>query len=801
MEAPPDALARDSPVVRAVKDIAFGSIAGMASKVFEHPFDLTKVRLQAQVLDASARFSGPIDCLRKTWTSEGVRGLYRGLPAPIVGAMAENASLFLVYGELQRVIRAVTGRPLDIQPTLPQLALAAAGAGMFTSFLLCVFLHFSLPLMLRHGCSTPIELVKCKMQVQMLVASPTAALPGPFAVLGSVVRSTGVRGLWLGHTGTMIRETGGTAAWFSTKEAVGRVLVSRRVKAGDGADKKLRPWESALSGACAGAAFNLALFPADSVKSAMQTEEELRPRGPGEKRPTFGGTARAMWKAQGVRGLYAGCGITVARSVPSNKIPTPPFLSPSPQSMPEIQTTVTPHNQQPYVTRTYPSPEEIDAIIANAGEAQKKWSNVPLQERIEIGYRFIEEFKQASGDLPVELTMQMGRPVSQGAGEVRGTVERATYMLSIAQDALKDVPLTESDKPGFRRFIKRVPLGVVFIIAPWNFPYLTSINAVLPALLAGNAVLLKPSPQTPCAAERLVAALHKAGVPEGVVRVMHLGVGETRRVVKSEGVHFVSFTGSVSNGREVQKAAAEEGFKGVGLELGGKDPAYVREDAQLGYTVAELVDGGLDFLLWDKDGTDFGEPGAFFNSGQSCCAIETYKLGDPTLPETNLGPVVSLASAARIRKQVEDAVVAGAKALVPEQLFPAAKVGTTYVAPQVLVDVDHSMDVMKEETFGPVVGIMKVSSDDEALKLMNDSPYGLTASIWTDAENNPTSEDAFLKLTDGLETGTVFLNRCDYLDPALAWTGVKDSGRGVSLSKFGECFFVFFWGRGRADGD
>ncbi|RDB16041.1 Amino-acid transporter arg-13 [Hypsizygus marmoreus] len=318
MEAPPDALTRDSPTVRAIKDITFGSIAGMVSKVFEHPFDLTKVRLQSQVLDSSARFSGPIDCLTKTWKNEGVRGLYRGLPAPIVGAMAENASLFLAYGELQNVIRRVTGRPLSEKPSLPQLALAAAGAGMITSFLL-----------------TPIELVKCKMQVQLLV-TPTSAvqkLPGPLSVLASVVRNGGIRGLWLGHTGTLIRETGGTAAWFTTKEYVAGLLVSRRVKQGDGqalpltssGNIALRPWESALSGACAGAMFNLAMFPADSVKSMMQTEEELRPTKvvPGEKplpKATFLGTAKAMYKAQGIRGLYAGCGITVARSIPSSAI-------------------------------------------------------------------------------------------------------------------------------------------------------------------------------------------------------------------------------------------------------------------------------------------------------------------------------------------------------------------------------------------------------------------------------------------------------------------------------------------------
>ncbi|KAG6837465.1 hypothetical protein H0H93_009008 [Arthromyces matolae] len=466
--------------------------------------------------------------------------------------------------------------------------------------------------------------------------------------------------------------------------------------------------------------------------------------------------------------------------------------------LPEVQTTITPHNQKSYVQRTYPTQEEIDVIIKDAGEAQKSWAQVPLAQRIAIGHRFIEEFKATKDEIPLDLTLQMGRPVSQGAGEVRGFVERAEYLLSIAETQLADVQLKDTDKPGFRRFIKRVPLGVVFVIAPWN------INSVLPAIIAGNSVLLKPSPQTPVTAERFVSALLKAGLPQNVLQVTHLSLDLTRYVVSHPGVEFVSFTGSVKGGREVGRAAVEgDGFKGVALELGGKDPAYVREDANLDYTVPELVDG------------------AFFNSGQSCCAIERiyvhsslydefvkrfveltkvkfitrptkpnlsllqkYKLGDPTDPSTNLGPVVSLASATRIRKQVEDAVAAGAKALVPEELFPIAKPGTTYVAPQVLVDVDHSMDVMKEESFGPVIGIMKVSSDEEALALINDSPYGLTASIWTDAEKNSGAEEAFLQLTDKIEAGTVFLNRCDYLDPALAWTGVKDSGRGVSLSKF-----------------
>lgn len=317
-----------SNVFRAIKDIAFGSIAGMVSKVFEHPFDLIKVRLQSQVLDPTARFNGPIDCLVRTWHNEGVRGLYRGLPAPVVGAMAENATLFLSYNELQNLLRRLNPHPLSRDPTLLQLALSGAGAGAITSFVL-----------------TPIELVKCKMQVQMLaldrpaailsasasyttvvtsgVASMTRnALPGPISVLVSVIRKTGLRGLWLGQTGTLIRETGGGAVWFACKEFVGIQLIQRRAKShGVQLERKdILPWESAIAGACAGGAYNLSLFPADTVKSIMQTEEELRPRGKGVPAPTFFGTAREMYKAQGIRGFYAGCGITVARSIPSSAI-------------------------------------------------------------------------------------------------------------------------------------------------------------------------------------------------------------------------------------------------------------------------------------------------------------------------------------------------------------------------------------------------------------------------------------------------------------------------------------------------
>lgn len=462
-----------------------------------------------------------------------------------------------------------------------------------------------------------------------------------------------------------------------------------------------------------------------------------------------------------------------------------------------VQTTISPHNGQAYHAETYPVSNDLDCTLERAAQSQKEWIKATLDERIAKGRKFIERFSALANreapatydhgplghhNLAEELCNQMGRPADQCWGEFRGFLQRATYMVDIAESCLSDINFLDN-QPGFSRSIKRVPLGVIFVIAPWNYPYLVMINSVLPALIAGNAVILKPSPQTPLTAVRFKDALNDAGFPTDLIQVVHLSPPLTRYVVQHKLVDFVVFTGSVAGGKAIETAAvAADGFKGVGLELGGKDPAYVRADADLKDAVIQLVDG------------------AMYNAGQSCCAVEriyvhesvydnfvneyvneTKKLilGDPTNKQTTIGPVISIASAERIRQQVSSAVQTGAKALIPENLYPQAEPGTAFVAPQVLVDVNHTMDVMKEETFGPIIGIQKVSSDAEAIELMNDSEYGLTASIWTK------SLDDFNILADQVQAGTIFLNRCDSLDPALAWTGIKNSGRGVSLSKFG----------------
>jgi len=444
-----------------------------------------------------------------------------------------------------------------------------------------------------------------------------------------------------------------------------------------------------------------------------------------------------------------------------------------------LQRTISPIDGRVLVERELATPAQIEAALSQAARAQAAWRKVPLAARLEGCAKLVQAMLAKAPLLAEEITRQIGRPIAYSPGELRGFDDRARYMIEVAPEALADVQVSE--KPGFHRFIRHEPLGVVLVLAPWNYPYLTSVNAIVPALAAGNAVLLKHSDQTPLCAERYTEAAREAGLPPGLLAHVHCTHDDVAKMIEDPRVGFVAFTGSVAGGHAVSRAASAR-FVGVGLELGGKDPAYVRADADLAHAVENLVDG------------------AYFNSGQSCCAVERiyvheqlydafvdgfveltkrYVLGDPLESTTTLGPLVRTRAADFVRAQIAEAVAAGARALIDERGFAASRSGTPYLAPQVLVDVDQRMRVMREESFGPVIGILRVKSDEEALRLMNDSEYGLTASIWT------RDEQAALALGADLETGTVFMNRCDYLDPALAWTGVKDSGRGCTLSKLG----------------
>ena len=444
-----------------------------------------------------------------------------------------------------------------------------------------------------------------------------------------------------------------------------------------------------------------------------------------------------------------------------------------------IQKTVSPVDGRVYVERPLASHDEINETLRTARHAFTGWRNTTLSERAAILTRFCGEFEQRGAAIAEELTWQMGRPARYAPNEVRGTLERARHMIAIAPQALEDVAV--GPKENFSRFVRREPLGVVFTVAAWNYPYLIAVNSVVPALMAGNVVVLKHSAQTPLAAERFAECLAAAGLPKGVFQVLHASHEDTDRIIRDPRVDFVAFTGSVAGGRAVQRAAASR-FIGVGLELGGCDPVYVRHDANLEHAIENIVDG------------------AYFNSGQSCCGLQRvyvhhslykrfsegfveltrkYALGNPTDAGTTLGPLVRTSAADGVRAQIAASIAAGATGAIPESAFVQSRAGTPYLAPQVLLDVNHAMPVMREEVFGPVAGIMKVSSDDEAVDLMNDSDFGLTAAIWTE------DADAALALGQRVNTGTWFMNRCDYLDPALAWVGVKDSGRGCTLSVVG----------------
>ena len=441
--------------------------------------------------------------------------------------------------------------------------------------------------------------------------------------------------------------------------------------------------------------------------------------------------------------------------------------------------TISPVDGRVYVERATATAAEIEAALQRARTAQVQWRAVPIAERARLMEGFCAAFESHAAEFAAELSWQMGRPLRYAPNEVRSTLERARYMIGIAPAALADIDV--GPKPDFNRFLRREPLGVVFTVAAWNFPYLIAVNSVVPALMAGNVVLLKHSAQTPLCAERFAECFAAAGLPPGVFQALHLEHADTERVIRDARVDFVAFTGSVAGGHAVQRAAAER-FIGMGLELGGCDPVYVRHDADLPHAIENIVDG------------------AYFNSGQSCCGlqriyvhesvyerftagatelVQKYVLGDPLDPATTLGPVVRSAAADAIRAQIDASVRAGARPVIDERAFARSRAGTPYLAPQLLLDAPPDSVVMSEEIFGPVAGVMKVRSDAHALQLMNNNAYGLTAAIWT------RDEAAALAIGDELQTGTFFQNRCDYLDPALAWVGVKDSGRGCTLSRIG----------------
>ncbi len=438
---------------------------------------------------------------------------------------------------------------------------------------------------------------------------------------------------------------------------------------------------------------------------------------------------------------------------------------------------ISPINGTVFAERDVSTMDASFAAVTRAKTAGKAWAARSISERVSLVMAGVARLGEMTDEIVPELAQMMGRPVRYG-GEFGGVNERASYMAEIAETALAPVIVEESN--AFQRRIEREPLGVVLVVAPWNYPYMTAINTVAPALIAGNTVILKHATQTLLVGERMERAFAEAGVPADVFQNLFLDHETTAALIAAKSFGFVNFTGSVGGGRAIERAAAGT-FTGVGLELGGKDPGYVMEDANLDQAVDTLIDG------------------AMFNAGQCCCGIERiyvtaalydafvekavaivseYKLGNPLETETTLGPMANVRFATEVRAQTAEAIASGATSMIDPALFPEDD-GGAYLMPQILTNVTHDMRVMRDESFGPVVGIMKVSDDDEAIRLMNDSDFGLTASLWT----ADTARAAAIGRQ--IETGTVFMNRADYLDPGLCWTGCKDTGRGAALSSLG----------------
>eukprot|EP00742_Colponemidia_sp_Colp-10_P002707 GILJ01002894.1.p1 GENE.GILJ01002894.1~~GILJ01002894.1.p1 ORF type:complete len:494 (+),score=74.03 GILJ01002894.1:201-1682(+) len=431
------------------------------------------------------------------------------------------------------------------------------------------------------------------------------------------------------------------------------------------------------------------------------------------------------------------------------------------------------------------SREQAERTLEKSKLAQGFWKQLPLDERIGICEKAIQYFHLKADKVATEITQQMGKPLSQSRNEIKGMDARARTLFELAPQALAEEQLP---KEGFSRKITREPVGVVMVLSPWNYPLLTTVNALLPALLAGNSVVLKHSFRTPLCANQWVDAFAAAGAPEGLVSYFNMSHDLSGEMIQRPEIGFVAFTGSVGGGHSVHKLVANR-FIDCGLELGGCDPGYVCEDANVASAAENLVDG------------------AMYNAGQSCCGIQrvyvhknhyeefvqraltvldTYVLGDPKDAKTSMGPVAQPETLDFLTEQVNNARELGGRVLCGGVATSDANGKGRFFKPTLVADATHNMSMMRKELFGPTMSVTPVESDAEAIELMNDSAFGLTASLWTKEEGRATS------IAQQLECGTVFMNRCDYLDPEMPWCGVKDTGKGVTLSKHGFAPFTRF---------
>jgi len=437
-----------------------------------------------------------------------------------------------------------------------------------------------------------------------------------------------------------------------------------------------------------------------------------------------------------------------------------------------------PYTLETACTVTLADEAAIGAVLDRAHAAQRELRSMKLADRALLCERAVAAMEADAAQIADDISRMMGKPVGQALNEVRGMASRARHMIGIAAASLADIELPEA--PGLRRAIRKEPLGVVLDLPAWNYPLLTAVNVVIPAVLAGNAVIVKHSPRSPLSGEHFARAFAKTSGFASVVQALHCDHASSERTVGDPRVDHVVFTGSIHGGHRIQQAAAGR-FIRVGLELGGNDAAYVSADCDLQATVEGIVDG------------------AIYNAGQSCCAVErvyvhesvyedfvkraeplvrAYVLGDPRDAKTTLGPIAQPNHPAELEAMVSDATSRGARLLAGGHATKVAGRGRFFEA-TLLRDVPPDAQLMRAESFGPILPVTVVKNDEEALARMNDSTLGLTASVWT---RDITRAARF---ASELAVGTVYMNRCDALDPALPWSGVKDSGRGVSLSALG----------------
>jgi acyl-CoA reductase-like NAD-dependent aldehyde dehydrogenase len=412
-----------------------------------------------------------------------------------------------------------------------------------------------------------------------------------------------------------------------------------------------------------------------------------------------------------------------------------------------------------------------------ARAAQPAWAATPIKKRVAAIGAFRDRIVAKHDVLARTLTQEVGKPICQAKNELNGLLKRIDFFVAEAARALRDEKVHFDEKQKLEERISHEPLGVIANISAWNYPYFVGGNVFVPALLAGNAVLYKPSEYATLTGRHIAETLHEAGVPADVFIVV-IGSKAAGAALLRQPVDGVFFTGSYATGAKIGTVAGRKMIK-VQLELGGKDPVYVCEDVDVKAAAAGIADG------------------AFYNTGQSCCSVERiyvhekihdafvaafvaevkgYKIGDPMDEASYIGPITRRPQLDVLRHQVADAKRKGAKLLAGGDVIRRKG---NWFEPTVFVDVDHRMALMREESFGPIIGIQKVRDDTEALRLMNDSEYGLTAGVYTPDEKRAR------RILSQVHAGSAYWNCCDRVSPRLPWSGVGHSGIGLTLSTYG----------------